>query len=400
LSGVSIDHIVSFTIFIVAVTLFIGLFSQTVQTGVNYQRQMSTAKKGSDLIDTVLLTPGINVTGTPAFFGLQDPTLAQYNLNPFSVMRLNSSIGTPVSYQKSGQTYSNITVGSGNYLLMPYSDIINYTTALGLLGINGTYGFQLSLTPVLNISISEVSPNPLTLSLSVKGSGFPLADAPVSYSLMPFWLTGAYPDFETVALNQTGTVYTDASGLATLQFAFPVSSSLSYAFIAYAHLDGITGLGYYGRASSGNKYTVPFVDSLSAQRILVAHSDDVPNSSNSSNTVFYNSTFAFVNPNSGLQTTPLGNSTVTSGIGNSASIIPMSIFNPGIVAIAYNDNNGSSGVVMAPWGLSSSSFPLTFGGNHTSQSWVSTDVRQVQINGVSYQATLSLWSIQGYQVTR
>jgi len=51
-----------------------------------------------------------------------------------------------------------------------------------------------------------------------------------------------------------------------------------------------------------------------------------------------------------------------------------------------------------PWGLSSLSCPITFGGEPSSQEWVSTDMRQVTVNGVAYQAKLAIWSYHGIQV--
>jgi hypothetical protein len=38
-------------------------------------------------------------------------------------------------------------------------------------------------------------------------------------------------------------------------------------------------------------------------------------------------------------------------------------------------------------------FPLTFGSNPVGQEWVTTDIRQVTIGGIAYQAQLSLWNI-------
>ena len=49
-----------------------------------------------------------------------------------------------------------------------------------------------------------------------------------------------------------------------------------------------------------------------------------------------------------------------------------------------------------PWGLGSLAFPLTFGGNPAGQEWVTTDIRQVTIGGIAYQAKLELWNLQGY----
>ncbi len=165
MSGVSIDHLVSIVVLFVAVLLFIGLFNQTLSVGVDYQRNTSTAKECGDLLDAMLLTPSGNLTQvTPTAFGLQDPSLTQYQLNPFSLMRLDSSSEAPISYQKTGLTYSAITTSPNNYLLYPYTDMVNYSTALTLLGINGTYGFQLSLTPTVNCFYSP----DFTINRSVK----------------------------------------------------------------------------------------------------------------------------------------------------------------------------------------------------------------------------------------
>jgi hypothetical protein len=403
MAGVSIDHMVSLIVLLAAVILFVGLFNHTLSTAVEYQSNTSTAKKCSDLIDAILLTSGIPTNGTPMTFGLQDPLFSQYQVSPFSLMRLNSSLGSPVSYQKTGLTYSNITAGSNNYLLYPYTDMINYSYALQLLGINGSYGFQLTLIPTVKISITEVSNTPLKLSLTVTGTGFPLANAPVNYILIPVLLNGNYPDFETIVANQTGTFQTDSAGAATA--TFPTfspnpTSNLTYAFVAYAHLNGVAGVGCYEQTATGSKRVIPFLTPLSAQNMTLAHSDDVPTTSGSSNPLFYNSTFIMTSQNYALQQTKLGTpnpfGNVTSGGGHSYVSLSMGSYTPGILAVAYNYTS-SSGITMVPWGFGSG-FSVTFGGNPGNQGWVSTDMRQVQINGVSYQATLSLWSIQGHQV--
>jgi hypothetical protein len=396
---------VSVLVLIAAVILFVGLFNHTLSTGVEYQRNTSTAKKCSDLIDAILLTPGIPTNGAPTTFGLQDPLFSQYQVSPFSLMRLNSSLGVPVSYQKTNLTYSNITAGSNNYLLYPYTDMINYSYALQLLGINGSYGFQLTFTPTVKISITQVSNNPLQLSLNVTGTGFPLAYATVNYILIPVLLNSSYPDFETLVANQTGTFQTNPTGQATATFPTfsPTSNSnLTYAFIAYAHLDGVTGIGCYEQSAIGSKRVIPFLTMLSAQNVTLAHSDDVPNTYlGFPSPLFYNSTFIMISQNYALQQTSLATSNsygnVTSGGSHSYVSLSLGSYTPGILAVAYNYTS-NSGIVMVPWGFGLG-FSLTFGGNPANQGWVTTDMRQVQINGVSYQVTLSLWSIQGYQVT-
>jgi hypothetical protein len=34
----------------------------------------------------------------------------------------------------------------------------------------------------------------------------------------------------------------------------------------------------------------------------------------------------------------------------------------------------------------------------SNRSWIATDLRQVRISGIAYQAKLSVWSLSGYQV--
>ncbi|MGQ9641704.1 MAG: hypothetical protein ACUVUF_06225, partial [Candidatus Bathycorpusculaceae bacterium] len=154
MAGSTIDHLISVTVFLGALLIFISLFNQTLQTAIIYQRHSALATKCSDLLDNILLNPGIpenwSKIGGPLYgFGLQDPEFTQYRLSPFSLMRLQSSVGEPVYYSRTGLTYSNITMGFGNFLLVPYSEAINYSTVAKLLGINGTYGFQLTITSLI-----------------------------------------------------------------------------------------------------------------------------------------------------------------------------------------------------------------------------------------------------------
>jgi hypothetical protein len=72
--------------------------------------------------------------------------------------------------------------------------------------------------------------------------------------------------------------------------------------------------------------------------------------------------------------------------------------NPGIIITTYRKSAQETGIVVTPWGLSSLAFPMTFGGDLSNRSWIATDLRQVRISGIAYQAKLSVWSISGYQV--
>jgi hypothetical protein len=400
---------VAVTVFLAATLLFIGLFNQTIQTAVIYQRHQATATKASDLLDSMLLSPGVPVNwgqlnDTPTAFGLQNPEFTQYELSPFSLMRLNYANNPSAYYQKAnnntGMYYSNITIGSGNFLFMPLAEAINYSMAQKLLGINNTYGFQLTLSPLVTVSVSEERTNPLRLSINAAGIGFPLANAPVSCRLIPILLNGTSPSYLNLP-DQTRTVYTDQQGSASVDFNVIVDDNLVYAFVAYAHLGGLCGVGYYEHNSDQSQYIIPFVDSLSAGTILLAHSSDIPNTdAPPGKTLHYNAIFVFANDNFDLQTALLDDSTgnVTSSAGYDIGHLTIPNFNPGIVVIAYRNDLGKGGVVMMPWGLSSLGFQMVFGGDPSKQEWVATDMRQVTINGIAYQAKLALWSYEGYQV--
>jgi hypothetical protein len=149
----------------------------------------------------------------------------------------------------------------------------------------------------------------------------------------------------------------------------------------------------------GSQYVVPFLSPVSTLKVNLANSNDVPVNSTTDTPLNYTSTFIFESENYAFEQTPIGGSSSSgvlhSGKGYLPATISMGSYTPGILVIAYS-NGANSGVAMMPWGFSSLGFSLTFGNFPANQSWIATDLRQVEINGVSYQATLSLWSTQSY----
>src|SRR4030042_6037735 len=100
MANASVDHMLALVIFIAALILFIGLFSDTIQTALSYEQHTAMSTKTSDLLDTILLNPGIPTNwaqsdNLPGAFGLQDPEFTQYKSNPFSAIRLTSTTQTP-----------------------------------------------------------------------------------------------------------------------------------------------------------------------------------------------------------------------------------------------------------------------------------------------------------------
>jgi hypothetical protein len=393
---------VAVTVFLAATLLFIGLFNQTIQTAVIYQRHRATATKASDLLDNMLLSSGIPVDWgqtdiAPTGFGLQDPEFTQYKMSPFSLMRLNSATGTPVYYYKTGSSYSNITIGSKNFLLVSNTSAVDYSLALRLLGVNNTYGFQLTMTPIVTVDVTqEQAANPLRLSLDVQGTGFPLANAEIASCLITVSLSGgAFPSYNIIYRSED----TNEQGSATLVFPEVTDADLCYAFIAYAHLGGLVGVGYRERASSEDQYVIPFIDNIAEGRVLIAHSCDIQYY-DSPVPVKYNASFVFLAEDFTMREMPLENSAgdVTYGEGWPYEVVNIPTDNPGILIITYQKSANEGGVVMMPWGVSSLAFPIVFGGDPSKQEWVATDMRQVTVGGIAYQAKIAVWNLEGYRV--
>jgi hypothetical protein len=401
--------LVALTVLLAALLVFIGLFNQTIQTAVIYQQRAGLATETSDLLDSMMLSTGFLPNGSsnwgksgiaPSGFGLQDPEFTQYTLSPFSLMRLQSSAGQPVYYPNTGLHYSNITTGFGDYLLVPSTEAINYSTATTLLGINGSYGFQLSIMPLIAVSVSEKqAANPLEIAVNVTGAGLPLTNATVAYSFLEVNLTGSYPSYAITY----GSAYTGSTGSILLTFPQITNATIPYSFIAYASFSGLVGVGYHQRESSQNQCVIPFVGSLTTTGgiVIIANSYDV-NNNGSPAPIAYNATFILLAQDFAMRQMSL-NATQKTGIVNygqgkgNVTELTIPTYNPGILVITYKVGT-QGGVVLMPWGLSSLAFPVIFGGNPLGNDWVATDIRQVVIGGVAYQAKLEMWSLQGVGV--
>ncbi len=400
----SIDHMVALTIFIAATLLFIGLFGQTIQTAIIYQNNRATAIKASDVLDTILLNPGNPTTWgrtevNPTVFGLQSPEFTQYKVDPYSLMRLDVSSNPLAAFNNAGNVtfYSDLSQGAHSYLYMPQDSLLSYSVAQRMLGLNSSYGFQLTLTPILDISINETqTSNPLKLGITVDGAGFPLANAKVTYKLYQLNLNdGNCPSFNII----NGTTTTDNTGKASVTFPQITSNSQSYVFLVTTSLNGLNGVSYHvGNVQSG-PHVVPLVGNMTSGQILLTHSGDVELPYTTGNELTYNTTLVSFNQEDfSLQSLAINDTkSLTSGGGYPCGNITLSR-DPSILIIGYNSTATQGGFSLMPWGLSSLSYSVTFG-TLDPTAWVSTDMRQVTIGGIAYQAKLSIWNTQGGQVT-
>jgi hypothetical protein len=397
LTGHTIDHLVATIAFIAAIFLFLGLFTQTLQAAVLYQQNRHVALKASDLLDNVLLSPGYpynwgETNTTLSCFGLQQPGAAGYELSPFALMRLTSLSGEPVEYPVGeGKWYSNVSLGLGGYLFLPLSDAINYETAAMLLGVNGTYGFQLSITPIVNVSITEYQSNPLILKVEVDGPGFPLSGANLGYYL---YRTDKKGNIELT----TGTEQTDSAGVAYLNFTF--DGAETYTIIAHAGLGGLKGFGYYiHQAFEKGAGIIPFIVDYEEGKVFLAHDWDVngigePPEPN----YFYTATFYVLTEEFEFQEWPIANSTGIINYGaKSYAETTLPVAHAGFLLVTYYSGL-DYGMSIMPWGVGSPlAASILFGGVPAGNVWVASDFRHVTVGQLSYQAKILCWSLKGYQ---
>ncbi|RLI43375.1 hypothetical protein DRO59_01145 [Candidatus Bathyarchaeota archaeon] len=420
MAGATIDHLVSVMVFLGALALFVGLFNQTIQTAIIYQRHRYLATKCSDLLDNMLLNPGYpenwgRSNCTPASFGLQDPEFTQYRLSSFSLMRLLSSAGDRVYYEKIGKWYSNVSWGfGGGYLLLQESECVNYSTASKLLGVNGTYGFQLTITPTVNINIVEdiQVTDHLRLNITVMGQGSPLTWVPIEYFI--YWVRSEHELGFWRNITKA-----DALGFACLDFdgksgmpKIDVSGNkTAYLFVARVNLGGLRGVGYLSReitTRAGN--IIPFIESYEDGIILLAHKwgkNDPGKECRGA--LHFNATFYVLPDNFAPIKSDVLNITggpwlVNYGRGKpfyAVQIPPDALSEVGFLVVTYwrEDEDGFEwGMVVMPWGIGTFGLSVVFGGDPSGREWVATDMRQVIVNGVAYQAKLLLWSLKGYGV--
>jgi hypothetical protein len=408
MAGSTIDHLISVTVFMGALLIFISLFNQTLQTAILYQRHRYLATKCSDLLDNILLNPGIpsdwgksNVT--PVGFGLQDPEFTQYRLSPFSLMRLLSSAGNRVYYEKTEKWYSNVSWGmGGGYFLLQEGDCINYSTASKLLGVNGTYGFRLEITPTVTVSINEIPSSNLKLEIKVQGQGSPFTDATINYLI--FWVEAAKEEGEvfngTTKTNKLGLAYLNFNGTSGLPQIDVSRNQTAYTFIAKASLGGLYGVGYKSRdiiTKAGN--IIPFIENYENGTILLAHKWGKNDPEGSQAALFFNAAFYVLPDNFKPIKIDIvkDKDFVNYGKGRPYYVAQIPTSQAGFLIVTYWTGS-EYGMVVMSWGIGAIGMSVVFGGDPIGQEWVATDIRQVIVNGIAYQAKLALWSLEGYGV--
>ena len=396
MAGASIDHMISLTILIAALLVAMTTYNNMFATAVEYDQNRQIANKATDLINTICLSPGNwSQTDFMLSFGLQDPQVGGYALSSYSTMRLLPSESEILNYTKTGSLlqFSNVNMDQGGFLGVQVTDCANYTYASQLLGVNGSYGFQLNIVPTLSVSITESTPNPLSLKVEVSGSGFALSDATLNYALSRVYKPddSDYPSIELLS----DTAVTDSTGSAILNFDSLDGLEDTYSIIVYARLGGLVGVGYYSHDTIEDSHVIPFIEDFEQGGILLAHSWDVHEFPNPY-ALQFNTTF--VSLTNDFDLVQFGIEGETAGVlnyGESEHTFARLQIPPsenGILIVTYRHGN-DLGVMMLSWGTSTLGVSLTFGGNPIGSDFVATELRQVTIDGISYQVKVSTWSL-------
>jgi hypothetical protein len=408
MAGATIDHLVAFTIFLAALLIFVGLFNQINRTAILYQYHTYISTKCSDVLDSILLNPGYqpdwgvssNSTQNLAFLGLQDPEFQEYRLSSFSLMRLLSPAARQAYYSQTGEWYNNVSWGSnGGYLLLQASQCTSYNNATNLLAINGTYDFQLTVTPTWMVNISQVPSDHLRLQIQVYGTGFPLSNASLNYLMWNCTASGGYPALNAYNSTSDPPLRTDSSGIAFKDFP-SMSNNTAFTLVVKASAGGLLGIGYLSResmTSTGN--LIPYIESFDngTANVLLAQKAGHNDPPTGMGRLYYNASFYVLPDNFAPIRAGDFAGFVDSGSGTPYQSLRISANNQtGFLIVAYSDGSGC-GMTIIPLGVGTIGIPVTFGNDPSGEEWVATDIRQVLIGDIAYQAKLSLWSLQGYQ---
>jgi hypothetical protein len=402
MAGATIDHMISLTILIAALLVAMMTYNGIFATAIDYERNRQVTNKAIDITNTICLSPGSPVDwgetdSSVLGFGLQDPQANGYALSPYSIMRLTTSNSSGdsqiVEYPPdSGTFYNNISTNYGHAILTPLGDCIDYTTASTLLGVNGTYGFNIDLNPTLNVVVSQVDTNPLKLSVEVHGSGMPLSGATLNYHLFSVENNGNDPWI----VAHSGVECTGPYGSADIVFSEIVSNDPVYSFTVYVSLGGVTGVGYYTTNSISNDvFIIPLVEDYDDGKLILAHSWEILFPGQSAE-VKYNATFYILTSDFQVQPVDLdcsGHLNSGEGFPDVSTQIPSS--EVGILVISYMKNPNEMGSIIVPWGVGALGLSASYGSSFGSGGYdfVATELRQVTIDGISYQVKVSTWSL-------
>jgi hypothetical protein len=220
----------------------------------------------------------------------------------------------------------------------------------------------------------------------------PLGGAALKYCLFDVERGSPYPSIAMYSdVDQT-----NSSG--SVDIEFPIAADSVYSFVVYVSLGGVNGVGYYTyNTVDDSTFVVPLIEGYEGNNVdlILAHSWEFLHPSEEA-TVNYNASFYTLTSDFQLQQCVIPNYV---GSLNSIAGSPITTQIPasetGLLVISYVDDDGALGSVVVPWGVGALGVSASFGGDPTGYDFVATELRQVTIDGVSYQVKVSTWSLNG-----
>jgi hypothetical protein len=198
----------------------------------------------------------------------------------------------------------------------------------------------------------------------------------------------------------------DLSGIAYKEFSSDPylrvdDNRTAYTFVVKAYIGGLYGVGYKSRetiTSAGN--IIPFVESYEDGTILLAHKWGKNDPGEEcQGALHFNATFYILPESFSPIQYEIQNSSglVNYGQGKAYHSITIPTSSPGFLVVGYRHGD-EYGMVVMPWGIGTIGVSVVFGDDPNGKEWAATDMRQVLVNEIAYQAKLALWSYEGYQV--
>jgi hypothetical protein len=284
-----------------------------------------------------------------------------------------------------GVEYRNLTT-EHTHLFLRLSEYVDYGQAAELLAVDNIFGFQVSIRPILNISVVQLEADPLKVGISLQGLSGTVVGALLNASLFHVIQDTPYPSISTPL---EGHAVSDIRGIAEIEFPSVNATEALYIVLVKANLGGIRGIGYYTNAYSKNSPLLPVVTGYQEGEVSLIHRKNIAASYSYAGDVYYNLTFLNQVGETAFRSVTLGMAYGTVNM-SAPGIVSLSVGNPGILLVSSRAD-AEYGLTAMPWGITPLCLSMTYGADPLNKKTVVTKSQFASINGLSYQIELALW---------
>lgn len=387
MASYTIDFIASIVIVTTLLTSSIVIVAQDLNRAIIYQQDQQTFLKASDILNNILQNTGYpqdwgQTNDAPKSFGINAPNTEHLTLNPFTPLRLMQA-NENIVYNS--VEYRNLTTGN-THLFLRSNEYINYSYAAELLSVENDFGFSISITPVLNISISQLRASPLKIGISVQGPNGGVPGVSLNASLFYVNNGALYPSISNPIKDHA---VSNISGRADIEFPSINADDTPYIALIKANTGGTSGIGYYTNTYSMDSPILPVVTNYSEGEVSLVHRKNITNSYAYNGNVYYNLTFVNQLGKTDFQSVKLGTSYGIVSI-NNPGIVSLSVGNPGILLVSSKTTGGHE-LTTIPWGITPLCLHMTYGADPLNKKTVAKTMQFVSISDLSYKLEVAVW---------